>query len=462
MLRIAVLDDGICSSFFPFGAQIKESLAVMDDGAIVNANEPDGFTHGTLCAAIIHAYAPDADIVSIKVIDHVTLKGSINQIRYALDWCVSNDISVINLSVGYLSLREWQYLRSLMSKLIRNNIPLICACSNNEKPSIFTDFSWVFSVEMDRRLVDDQYYSRNATFFDCDFVASSTHTFITSEQIRKTFSSQNSHAAPVITAKVVQLIGKYGKLPIQKLRHLLYKNSIGKCFHIKPLPDFVDTAIILGVPSYPHKLLAFSQDIYREHNSQFFYAIFPNASLDINVIETELNSRSDMLAGILYAGIAPAKIKEIAHRIGCLFWDESEYLMAAARLPPVSVNLSSLKILLRGSYMIAAYIAKAMMDYLIDANFRCKIFSDWPQAYCIGMVFLAPPIDSASYINAFSNYYQLDTVLICSNNIELVPEVTISCYSNVVLFENEDFRKEYSIPQFSFTEISKDIVKLLS
>ena len=178
-------------------------------------------THGTLCAAIICSYAPDAKLISVKVLDPTTLKGSINQIRYALEWCIAQNVSLINLSIGSTSFKDWKLLQPVIARLIRNNIPLICACSNNKTPSIFSDFSWPISVEKDDTLFGNAYDFRNGNFLESDFCASSTHTLTTSENGVTTFSSQNSHAAPVITAAAYQLQKKYGKLPVEKLRRLL-------------------------------------------------------------------------------------------------------------------------------------------------------------------------------------------------------------------------------------------------
>ena len=89
MTTIAILDDGISSSGIPSPGKIERWIAVAEDGAISQGDEPDKMTHGTLCAAIICSYAPDAKLISVKVLDPTTLKGSINQIRYALEWCIA-------------------------------------------------------------------------------------------------------------------------------------------------------------------------------------------------------------------------------------------------------------------------------------------------------------------------------------------------------------------------------------
>lgn len=221
MTTIAILDDGISSSGIPSPGKIERWIAVAEDGAISQGDEPDKMTHGTLCAAIICSYAPDAKLISVKVLDPTTLKGSINQIRYALEWCIAQNVSLINLSIGSTSFKDWKLLQPVIARLIRNNIPLICACSNNKTPSILSDFSWPISVEKDDTLFGNAYDFRNGNFLESDFCASSTHTLTTSDNGVTTFSSQNSHAAPVITAAAYQLQKKYGKLPVEKLRRLL-------------------------------------------------------------------------------------------------------------------------------------------------------------------------------------------------------------------------------------------------
>ena len=111
MTTIAILDDGISSSRIPTLGKIERWIAVAEDGAISQGDEPDKMTHGTLCAAIICSYAPDAKLISVKVLDPTTLKGSINQIRYALEWCIAQNVSLINLSIGSTSFKDWKLLQ---------------------------------------------------------------------------------------------------------------------------------------------------------------------------------------------------------------------------------------------------------------------------------------------------------------------------------------------------------------
>lgn len=461
MITIAILDDGICSSKFPSLGRIDGSIAVEEDGTIVQAEEPDQITHGTLCAAIIRSYAPDAKLISVKVLDPATLKGSIHQIRYALEWCISQNVSLINLSVGSVSFKDWELLRHAIAELTRKNIPLICACSNNETPSIFTEFTWPISVEKDSTLTEDQYYYQNGNFFESDFRASSTHTLLTSENTIMTFSSQNSHAAPVITAKVYQLLKEHGKLPIEKLRRLLRGDSTDISFHIKPIPDFMDTVIIIGQPQYPEDLCFFSSDARRRPDSSVFLAFFPDSSFDVKQVKETISSYGNDILGVLYAGVAPREIKEIAYRMDCLFWDESEYIKNAAKLPPKSGGPTTINLLFRGDRVTAAQLAQSLQKKMISCGYCCQVFSDWPQAYCLGMLFLPPSVNRVSYINSFVAHYQLDVALVCSDTIEAGYDMVLSCGDNFVLLEYDSSQKKYWIEKSPVEQIAEDIFGIL-
>jgi len=461
MFTIAILDDGINSSCFPLLKHIKYSIAVTSEGIISKVCEPDKITHGTLCAAIIRLYAPDAELISVQVIDPVTLKGSIRQIRCALEWCISHDVSLINLSIGDVNFEDWVYLRPTITNLVRANIPLICACSNDEIPSIFTEFSWPISVERGEALWGNQYYPQEQNFLGSDFYASSTHMFITSEKVSKTFSSQNSHAAPVITAEVYRLFKEFGKLPTQRLRHLLQKKSTDNGFHIKLCPDFIDTAVMIGQPQYPQEFLTFSKTEGEKRDSPVFLAVFPNTSLDVELVKKEIISYKNKVLGLVYAGTATDDIKEIARQIGCLFWAESEYIGAAIRFPQQSDKSTAIKILFHGSSMLSIYLAQSLHEKLIVNGYRSKVFSDWPQAYCLGMIFWVMPIVASSYICSLANYYKLDIVLVCSDQVDLQFDMTISCEGNSILLRYDDSQKRYSTVEFSFDQIIKDILALL-
>lgn len=78
-IRVAVIDDGICTSCYSFLDHLETSIAISSNTIISIPPEPS-CTHGTICAGIIKQYAPNAQIVSIKVLDSQNVQGSLSNI----------------------------------------------------------------------------------------------------------------------------------------------------------------------------------------------------------------------------------------------------------------------------------------------------------------------------------------------------------------------------------------------
>ena len=77
------------------------------------------------------------------------------------------------------------------------------------------------------------------------------------------------------------------------------------------------------------------------------------------------------------------------------------------------------------------------------------------------MIFWVMPIVASSYICSLANYYKLDIVLVCSDQVDLQFDMTISCEGNSILLRYDDSQKRYSTVEFSFDQIIKDILALL-
>ena len=70
-MRVAIVDSGVERDHPAVGGRLVESVAVErvgDDWQVVPAQPMDVVGHGTACAGIIHALAPEAEIVSIRVL----------------------------------------------------------------------------------------------------------------------------------------------------------------------------------------------------------------------------------------------------------------------------------------------------------------------------------------------------------------------------------------------------------
>lgn len=435
---VAIIDDGVNPAAYPFIGGLYKSLLLTEDDSVMEVQESSSErkTHGTFCAAIIKKYAPTAELISIKVIDPDRGKGTAQKVKIALEWCISNHVPLINLSIGSTCMAEQEIFRSVISRLIRENITLVCAMSNDERFSTLTDYTGVISVQQGVGVFEDQFYSRRSDLFCSDFFASSVHSFQVDENHAEYLSSQNSHAAPVMTAHIYQFIEKNG---VQLLGRVYRHLSNRQLFRLKSLPDFLDTAVCFGKPIWNSELFSFTANFFKEKfpDESFFCSIFPDDNLNLYILEQELSRYKQFIRGILYAGYAPPSLKRLCEEIGCLFWDESEYIKHIYQLSICSQEVIIPAVFLNGSDTRVAKIAQKFCNFLLEDGYRVKLFSDLPQSYCGGMVYLPKEIDSSSYIRQFIEVYQLDIVLICGNSSVFLPDLSVALENDKVILNDE-------------------------
>lgn len=95
-IRVAVLDSGVHPTH-PHVGGLAAGVRITADG---ESNDTlDRLGHGTAIAAVIHHLAPEAEIVPVRIFDD-QLATNLSVILRAVDWCLLNNIQIINLSLG--------------------------------------------------------------------------------------------------------------------------------------------------------------------------------------------------------------------------------------------------------------------------------------------------------------------------------------------------------------------------
>jgi hypothetical protein len=96
-VRIGVIDSGVHMAH-PHAGNIAGGVT------IANATQDpspyvDHLGHGTAVAALIHYRAPQADLFTVKIF-HRALVTNVADVLAAFDWCLQNEMHLINLSLG--------------------------------------------------------------------------------------------------------------------------------------------------------------------------------------------------------------------------------------------------------------------------------------------------------------------------------------------------------------------------
>ncbi len=151
-VRVAVVDSGIECDHPAVGNSVRGGVIVEYDSKAENyhrirtEDKPvDVSGHGTACAGIIHALAPDAEIYSVRVLGR-NMSGRAIQFAAGLDWAIEHGMHVANLSLS-TSLEEFFGLfHDLADQAYFKNMNLVSAVNNIPEPSYPSLYSSVISV----------------------------------------------------------------------------------------------------------------------------------------------------------------------------------------------------------------------------------------------------------------------------------------------------------------------------
>jgi subtilisin family serine protease len=148
-LRVAIVDSGVEGTHPAVGGRLVESVAVErqgEDWEVVPAPPDDVVGHGTACAGIIHALAPEADLVSIRVLG-ADNRGNGGAFARGLLWAIeASGASVVNLSLSSRSDALFGTLHELADEAYFRNVLLVSAANNVSVASYPSLYAAVVSV----------------------------------------------------------------------------------------------------------------------------------------------------------------------------------------------------------------------------------------------------------------------------------------------------------------------------
>lgn len=146
---VAIVDSGIDPGHPAVGGHVRSiSIDRAGDDFSINENaEPGDFVgHGTACAGIIRSFAPNAELVSIRVLGPNNRASGRAFIR-ALEWVAEQRIDVVNLSLSSRSDELFPYFHDIVDEAYFHGCLLVSAASNTPGEASYPSlFSSVVSV----------------------------------------------------------------------------------------------------------------------------------------------------------------------------------------------------------------------------------------------------------------------------------------------------------------------------
>lgn len=132
-VRVAIIDSGVNSSH-PHVGGVTGGVRIGSEDPDKSNDYVDYLGHGTAVAAAIREKAPEAHLYAVKVFDR-SLTTNIDVIIDAIDWCSTNGIDVINLSLGTLNPDHRDRIEQAVARTAKNNAILVAAREMAAQPS---------------------------------------------------------------------------------------------------------------------------------------------------------------------------------------------------------------------------------------------------------------------------------------------------------------------------------------
>ena len=148
-VTVAIIDSGVEPDHPAIGGRLVRSLRVESDGdarrIVDDPAATDMVGHGTACAGIIHGIAPEADLISVRVLGPDN-RGGGAAFATALEWAIEEGLDVVNLSLSSRSEAMAERLHDLADRAYFGHTLLVSAANNVPGPSFPSLFAAVVSV----------------------------------------------------------------------------------------------------------------------------------------------------------------------------------------------------------------------------------------------------------------------------------------------------------------------------
>jgi subtilisin family serine protease len=219
-VKVAVIDSGVDAAH-PAVGQVEGYVTINEgpDGLVYDT-EPheDVFGHGTACAGIIRAFAPECEIYSVRVLGP-RLSGRGIIFAAGLRWAIENGMHVCNLSLSTSKKDFFGVLHELADRAYFGNLMLVASANNMPGASYPATYASVFSVASHD--VEDPYlfyYNPNPPV---EFGAYGIDVRVAWSNGGWQTATGNSFATPHIAGVVAKILGKHPGLTIFQMKAVL-------------------------------------------------------------------------------------------------------------------------------------------------------------------------------------------------------------------------------------------------
>ena len=154
-VRVGIIDSGV-NPAHPHVGGVAGGTRITSGDADGSTDYLDYIGHGTAVAGAIREKAPDAQLYAVKVFDRA-LTTNIDAIIKAIDWCVENEMNVINLSLGTVNIEHRKVIEQAVGRAAEKRSVLVAAREMSGRPSLPGCLPSVIGVVVDWQCARDRY-----------------------------------------------------------------------------------------------------------------------------------------------------------------------------------------------------------------------------------------------------------------------------------------------------------------
>jgi subtilisin len=222
-IKVAVIDSGVDAAHPAVGhvegyVAIREEAAAPGGLAFDTAPHTDAFGHGTACAGLIRALAPECEIYSVKVLG-AGLTGRGVVFAAGLRWAIEQGMRVCNLSLGTTKRDFFAVFHELADLAYFKNVVLVTAANNLPVPSFPSIYASVVSVAAhDGKDPYCIYYNPQPPV---EFGAPGIDVDVAWLNGKRVTITGNSFAAPHVAGLVARILARHPSLTVFQVKAIL-------------------------------------------------------------------------------------------------------------------------------------------------------------------------------------------------------------------------------------------------
>lgn len=230
-IKIAILDSGINKDHLAF-----KNTKFIEYNTISNEKIIDNYGHGTAIAGIIAGQSDklqglmvDSTIYDVKVLDDSGV-GELENIIEGVEWCISNEVDVINISFGFST--DYSEFKSAIDKAINAGIIVVAAGGNTMGLSVDypAKYEKVISIGSFDQNMEIDVYSAND---EIDYYMPGVNVLSIDKGGEYSYFSGTSFATAYATGAISSIIRNYPEQDLEKFSVPIHENSKVKMITLK-------------------------------------------------------------------------------------------------------------------------------------------------------------------------------------------------------------------------------------